>query len=84
MLAVKAAYDNGTVRWLQKPPDSGVHSLIVIFEDIEDSEQTQQVAVTEQKTHAMERLQALCEDLPPDLSMVDMLLEDRRKEAKRE
>jgi|GEM_PF-2658607 hypothetical protein len=34
MLAIKAKYDNGIVRWLGKPPVSGMHDLIVLFEDV--------------------------------------------------
>ena len=34
MLAIKAKYDNGIVRWLENPPVSGTHDLIVLFEDL--------------------------------------------------
>lgn len=33
MLAVKAKYENGVVRWLENPPVSGKHDLIVLFEN---------------------------------------------------
>ena len=39
MLAVKAKYVNGTVRWEQKPPVKGSHDLIVVFEDVPASAQ---------------------------------------------
>ncbi len=39
MLAVKAKYENGAVRWEQKPPVTGLHDLIVVFEDIPASDQ---------------------------------------------
>ena len=34
MLAIKAKYDNGVVRWLENPPVGGTHDLIVLFEDV--------------------------------------------------
>jgi hypothetical protein len=34
MLAIKAKYENGIVRWLENPPVSGKHDLIVLFEDM--------------------------------------------------
>jgi len=37
MLAIKAVYDNGTVRWPNKPPVEGLHDLIVVFEDVSES-----------------------------------------------
>ena len=37
MLAVKAKYENGTVRWEQKPPVEGLHDLIVVFADVSAS-----------------------------------------------
>ena len=36
MLAIKAKYENGVVRWLGNPPVSGTHDLIVLFEDMAD------------------------------------------------
>lgn len=36
MLAVKAKYDNGVVRWLDEPPIKGFHDLIILFEDVAD------------------------------------------------
>jgi hypothetical protein len=35
MLAIKAVYDNGIVRWLENPPAGGLHDLIVLFEDVD-------------------------------------------------
>ena len=37
MLAVKATYDNGMVKWKRKPKFGGRHNLIVVFEDLGDS-----------------------------------------------
>lgn len=37
MLAVKAKYEDGTVRWERKPPVKGLHDLIVVFLDISDA-----------------------------------------------
>jgi hypothetical protein len=34
MLAVKATYDNGMVKWKRKPKFGGRHNLIVVFEDL--------------------------------------------------
>ena len=39
MLAVKAKYENGTVRWERKPPVEGLHDLIVVFADVSASDQ---------------------------------------------
>lgn len=39
MLAVKAKYENGTVRWERKPPVRGLHDLIVVFADVPSSDQ---------------------------------------------
>lgn len=36
MLAVKAKYEDGVVRWLDKPAIKGAHNLIVLFEDVAD------------------------------------------------
>lgn len=38
MLAVKAKYENGKVRWEQKPPLTGMHDLIVVFADASSSD----------------------------------------------
>ncbi len=39
MLAVKAKYENGTVRWERQPPVKGSHDLIVVFADVSSSDQ---------------------------------------------
>ena len=39
MLAVKAKYENGIVRWEQEPPVKGLHDLIVVFADVPASAQ---------------------------------------------
>lgn len=36
MLAVKATYYNGMVKWKRKPKLGGRHNLIVVFEDVGD------------------------------------------------
>lgn len=41
MLAVKATYDNGTVRWKERPSVAGRHELIVIFQDVDPESSTQ-------------------------------------------
>ncbi len=41
MLAVKAKYENGTVRWERKPPVKGLHDLIVVFADVCTSDRTE-------------------------------------------
>ena len=35
MLALKATYDNGTVKWQDPPKVGGRHKLIILFEDID-------------------------------------------------
>ncbi len=42
MLAVKAKYENGTVRWERTPPVKGLHDLIVVFADVPASDQDEQ------------------------------------------
>ena len=37
MLAVKAEYDNGTVRWLQRPPVTRSGCILVIFNEENES-----------------------------------------------
>jgi len=44
MLAVKAKYENGTVRWERKPPVKGLHDLIVVFADVSASDRAEQGA----------------------------------------
>ncbi len=49
MLAVKAIYDNGAVKWTRRMALSGRHNLIVLFEDVSgpelmDSDGTQSVS----------------------------------------
>ena len=44
MLAVKAKYEDGTVRWERKPPVKGLHDLIVVFADVSASDRTEQGA----------------------------------------
>ena len=36
MLTVKAIYDNGMVKWERKPQVTGLHNLIVVFQDVEN------------------------------------------------
>lgn len=38
MFALKARYEDGEVRWLRTPRVAGSHSLIVVFEDVDDPE----------------------------------------------
>ena len=38
MLAVKASYDNGVVRWVKKPRVSGFHNLVVVFDDVDEQD----------------------------------------------
>ncbi len=85
MLAVKAKYDNGTVRWPSKPPVSGLHDLIVIFEDVAKGDaaveclpQTCREAELDQ---AIEGIQRLYCDIPPSVSLADELIAERRREA---
>ncbi len=42
MLAVKAKYENGIVRWERQPPVKGLHDLIVVFADVPASELDEQ------------------------------------------
>lgn len=52
MLAVKATYDNGKIKWSQKPKLRGRHNLIIVFENIGESESintTPNVAVISEK-----------------------------------
>jgi hypothetical protein len=35
MLAVKATYENGQIKWSKQPDIHGQHRLIVVFEDVE-------------------------------------------------
>lgn len=79
MLAVKAEYDNGTVRWRQQRPPVQKCQLVVVFDQGEDN--TTDEDEEAKKMDALNRLDKLCDGLPPSLSLVDMLLEDRRKEA---
>jgi len=46
MLAVKAKYENGTVRWVRSPPVKGSHDLIVVFADVPALDQVEQGAMT--------------------------------------
>lgn len=80
MMAVKASYDNGVMHWFQKPPGGGHYLLTVVFEDVEQP-QTDAEKKQEQKLRAMDRLESLCDGVPPSVSLVDMLLEERRREA---
>ncbi len=38
MFAVKAVYDNGTVKWTRRMTIPGRHNLIVLFEDVSGSD----------------------------------------------
>lgn len=46
MLAVKAKYENGTVRWERKPPVKGLHDLIVVFADVPDTDRSEPDALS--------------------------------------
>jgi hypothetical protein len=83
MLALKAEYENGTVRWGQKPPPDGHYIVTVVFEEVGDAmpDSKNEPTGTSRKLMAMERLQSLCKDISPSTSLVDMLLAERRKEA---
>ena len=35
MLAVKATYENGEIKWAKRPNIGGRHELIVVFEDVD-------------------------------------------------
>lgn len=84
MLAVKATYDNGAVRWLQKPKVGGKHSVLVVFENVDDtlvSDDAQAVSNVSIREQAIENLQRMYRDIPRDVSLVEELIAERRREA---
>ncbi len=82
MLAVKAKYENGTVRWEQKPPVEGLCDLIVVFETENAGKnepvQCENITVVDQ---AILDIQRCYEDIPETVSLVDELIAERRREA---
>ena len=83
MLAVKAKYDNGAVRWPGKPPVGGLHELIVIFEDVPESsaERTSELSQASELDQAITVIQSLYRDIPASVSLADELIAERRREA---
>ena len=41
MLAVKATYENGKIKWAKRPNLGGRHELIVVFEDVDSQAEEQ-------------------------------------------
>ncbi len=87
MLAVKAEYDNGQVRWHRKPSVSGRHPLRIVFVDIEEcSDRTAEESgglLEEKKKMAISSMRGICTNLPKGVSMADELIEERRRDAER-
>lgn len=84
MLAVKAIYDNGTVQWTQKPSVEGRRGLIVVFDDVSETQsQADKVDQARLQTidRAIERIQRLYSDIPQSISLVDELIAERRRES---
>lgn len=85
MLAIKATYDNGMVRWSRKPPVDGLHDLIVVFADIgdehSDSNDNRAVKRKSARKRAILSLRGMCSNLGAGVSMADDLISERRREA---
>ena len=87
MLAIKAVYENGEVRWMQRPPDDGRHDLIVVFEDIPEARRSDDAKTDGTGSQpldvdrAIERIQHTYSDIPQSVSLVDELIAERRREA---
>jgi len=81
MLAVKAAYDNGILRWLQKPPTGRTNSVIVVFDDLEEGTPDSITKHQQTKEQAIKAIRGLCKNLPDGVSMVNNLIAERRQEA---
>lgn len=88
MLAVKAKYENGAVRWLRKPPVMGTHNLTVVFEDVEEALSVHlredELDTGSRKMKAIRAMQGMCANLPPGTSLADELIAERRREAARD
>ena len=82
MLAVKAKYENGTVRWKQKPPVVGRWDLTIVFEaedaHVRDPMKHRKASDVD---HAIQEIQRCYADIPESVSLVDELIAERRREA---
>ncbi len=91
MLAVKAKYENGTVRWERQPPVEGLHDLIVVFDPADehvhagcDTNMALGQPATGVRKQAIRQMQAMYRSIPSDVSLADELIAERRREAANE
>jgi len=78
MVALKAKYNYGKIDWEEPPPFEGCCDLIVIFAPVE----TEMSSMTHiAKRRCIDQIQAYFEDVPSDVSLVDELIAERRREA---
>ena len=71
MLAVKANYNNGTIRWGQRPVISGMHEVMVVFSDIGEKQVDKSVQSESARSRieaAIAEIQRSYSDIPSDLS----------------
>ena len=81
MVALKAKYNYGKIDWEEPPPFEGRCNLIVVFSPMEaEAPSTTRTA----KRRCIDQIQACFEDVPSDVSLVDELIAERRREAGRE
>jgi hypothetical protein len=84
MIAIKATYDGGNLRWVDEPKLAGQHNVLVVFENVDDgldvdvAEVGPDVSTREQ---AIKTLQRMYSDIPSDVSLVKELISERRREA---
>jgi len=79
MEVLKAKYHNGAIIWNEPPPFKGGGDVIIIFSPTEDISTTRA-----DKKHCIEKIQDYFNDIPADVSLVDELIAERRREAARE
>ena len=81
MLALKAKYNHGKIDWVEPPPFQGSCDLIVIFSP---PEETVPLATPAARREYIRQIQEKFTRIPPDVSLVDELIAERRMEAARE
>ena len=81
MITLKAKYNQGKIDWERPPPFQGCCDLIVIFSpSTEEDSPTSHTS----KRHCIDHIQKQFQNIPPEVSLVEELIAERRQEAIRE
>ena len=84
MIALKAKYDNGTIVWEDTPSYKGCFDVMVILSKKEIKKKPPSPNIAKRLRAIKSAQEYFTKDIPREVSLVDELIAERRREAARE